>query len=1041
MLEGFNSSATPNPNSPTAILLGGLAGSAALGLAIGTATTALAGVIVGLATGLLAVLFAYVVQQRRISALLRTLQVNQSGASQPALQEELERALKAQEELNKVVDRLKVAMNAAGVSMWEWNIKSDKARVMEGSAFVERLGGRTEYVGREYIYDTLHPDDRAGWEPMFTAAIMAPPGEDTFGCRYRAIYPDGSLHWIQMHARVLRTSSGIPRAVLGVDWDVTKEVLAAQEVAAQAQRIADGEARLLRAVSGTSDALFDLHADSNLSWIAPRFYSLLGYDESEFELNSAWWNSLVHPEDQPRRAQVIQAHLSQSTPFDVEYRLRKKNGEWLWVRARGVASPERDAQGRPLRFSGGVQDISHERGTREELILAKQAAEEASRAKSAFLATMSHEIRTPMNGIIGMTTLLLDSTLNGLQRDYAEMVLASADSLLKILNDILDFSKIEAGKLEIESLEMDLVATIEDIASLMSFQCAAKNVELIVNIRPEVPEWVVGDQQRIRQCLLNLVSNAIKFTQQGEVVIDVLAVGQQNGKTIVQFEVRDTGLGIEEHIVGTLFRPFTQADSSTTRRFGGTGLGLSIVHRLVELMGGQVGVASQPGKGSLFWFTLPLIAADSKTTDQPNVAVETTHRVLLVDDNETNRQVLIGQLRQSGYEVESAASGLEALAIMRSQEHLPFDLVLLDFEMPGMDGATLGEQIMADLTLSRTRLIMLTSLDRSGDMQRFAEIGFAAYLAKPIRHRELLRCLHKVLGYEVNVWQTRSQPMVTRGNLLSSDGASYQGRVLLVEDNVINQRVASRFLERLGCAVEIAADGVHAVAAFERSNYDIVLMDMQMPVMDGLEATRRIRDVELRKGQVRTPIVALTANAMSGQMERCLEAGMDDYLTKPLDIERLHATLDRYLGKHPQLSTNIAGDGASGGDQRAQIAARLQEVAGDDVEFARELVDAYLGSGASIVGELRSAFVAADIKAIGQSAHKLKGASSNLHLSELASLAHEIELRAKAGDETLAQTAQRDMALVTREFERVCTLLRQVIESAPETQRIADRGK
>ncbi|HTE41624.1 MAG TPA: response regulator, partial [Steroidobacteraceae bacterium] len=947
MLAGPDSSITLKGKSPSATLASGLAGATLAGVVIGIVISAVAGLVCGLSLGLLVVLIAYFTQQRRIRTLDQALLAAQATIAASASHEDLERAVKTEEELSKIFDRFKKAMNAGGVSMWEYSIKSDRARVLEGSAFVERLGGRTEYLGAEYTANTVHPDDRNGWVSMFTAGIMAPPGQDTFSRRYRAIFPDGSLHWVQMHASVLRTPAGVPRTVLGVDWDVTKEVQAAEEIAAQAQKIADAEARLLRAVSGTSDALFDLHSDQEKSWIAPRFYSLLGYDEREFKYDSKWWNSLVHPDDQARRSQVIQDHLTLNKPFDVEYRVRKKNNEWLWVRARGVASAERDEQNRPVRFSGGIQDISGERATREELIHAKQAAEEASHAKSAFLATMSHEIRTPMNGIIGMTTLLLDSALSGVQRDYADMVLASADSLLKILNDILDFSKIEAGKLEIESLEMDLVATIEDIASLMSFQCAAKNLELIVNIRPEVPEWVIGDQQRIRQCLLNLMSNAIKFTQQGEVVIDVLTVGQQDGKSIVQFEVRDTGLGIEEHIIDTLFRPFTQADSSTTRRFGGTGLGLSIVHRLVELMGGKMGVASQPGKGSMFWFTLPLIAADTKAPDLPSLVVEATHRVLLVDDNETNRHVLMGQLRQSGYEVESAASGTEALTIMRSQEHLPFDLVLLDFEMPGMDGATLGEQIMADLTLSRTRLIMLTSLDRSGDMQRFAEIGFAAYLAKPIRHRELLRCLHKVLGYEVNVWQTRSQPMVTRGNLLSSDGVSYQGTVLLVEDNIINQRVASRFLERLGCVVEIADDGVHAVAAFEKKVYDIVLMDMQMPVMDGLEATRRIRDVEMRKGQQRTPIVALTANAMTGQMERCLEAGMDDYLTKPLDIERLHATLDRYLGKHPQYSATITGEPVSGGDQRAQIAKRLSEVAGDDTEFAQELVDAYLGSGTS----------------------------------------------------------------------------------------------
>ena len=335
-------------------------------------------------------------------------------------------------------------------------------------------------------------------------------------------------------------------------------------------------------------------------------------------------------------------HLTFGLPYDVEYRLRRRDGDWLWVRSR--ASAERDTEDRPLWLAGSIRDITDERAGREAMVLAKQEAEAASNAKSTFLATMSHEIRTPMNGIIGMTGLLLDTGLDRVQRDYAETIRASADSLLTILNDILDFSKIEAGKLDIEHLELDLRSNVDDVGSIMAFQAAAKSLELVVNVRPEVPERVFGDPQRIRQCLLNLVGNAIKFTPSGEVVLEVCCVGRQDGRALVHFEVRDTGIGIPQESLDRLFQPFTQADSSTTRRFGGTGLGLSIVRKLVEMMGGQVGAHSQPHKGSTFWFTLPLEPAELGGTEPTRDPVAVGRRVLLVDDSATNRRVLASQL-------------------------------------------------------------------------------------------------------------------------------------------------------------------------------------------------------------------------------------------------------------------------------------------------------------------------------------------------------------------------------------------------------------
>lgn len=917
-------------------------------------------------------------------------------------------------ELRERENDLFITLNSIGDAVIATDLEGIITRInpialkLTGWALHDALGTHLNDVFKAVSYKSGKPVSCPVDEVLEKGEIIELASDTTLIAR------DATARQIADSAAPIRDVDGAIKGVVLVFHDVTDQYRVREELRRSEERLKT----LVANLPGISyRCLNDQHW--TMEFISDEVQRLTGYPAEDFIRNAVRsFASVIHEDDLRANDQIMRNCIHGRKPYEMQYRIRRSDGRFIWVFERGQGVY--DENGHLLWLDGVIIDIDRRKLAEEKVAetlselekanaelqeitskareLAAQA-DQANQAKSEFLANMSHEIRTPMNGIIGMSSLMLDTELSPEQRQYAEVVRSSAENLLALINDILDFSKIEAGKMSLEEINFDLRTTVEDAIEMLAIKAHEKNLELACLVAPEVPSLLVGDPGRLRQIIINLVGNAVKFTEKGEVVITVENEHENEHEVVLKFIIKDTGIGIPEESLGRLFNLFTQVDGSTTRKFGGTGLGLAISKQLATLLSGKIGVQSQLHEGSKFWFT----ACFRKQTDQKHaeelpVADIKGIRILVVDDHAVNRLLVTSLLANWGCRYSETEDGKVALVMLKQAVDAgdPYRVALLDMLMPEMDGRELSMLIKQDPKISSTRLILLTSLGHRGDAAWIQKAGFSGYLTKPIRQSQLHDCLAMVAGLDS---EAVSQTLITRHHVAEANRRNF--RILLVEDNYTNQEVALAILKKLGYKVDLVNNGVEAIAALEQKQYQLVLMDCQMPMMDGFEAAQTIRGGATSVLNPSVPIIAMTANAMQGDKERCIQSGMDDYIAKPVQPKDLVEKLSLWLSKEKtqpvQVAEIVQEKGMGYSDLEVFGEKELQARLMNDVALVRRIIKAFFSDTPLHVSELKLALIQKEYDDARRLAHNIKGSAANISAKALKQAAIDLEDLLKAG--------------------------------------------
>jgi len=880
--------------------------------------------------------------------------------------------------------------------------------------FVKVSGyNEAELLGKNHSLLNSNNQPKSYWQNMYLTVSQG----ETWHDQVRNRAKDGHYYWVD--------TTIVP------NYNEKKQLIGYTSIRTDTSEQKENLVQLALAKEQAESAKFALDQHSlvsmtdrkgNITFVNDKFVKISGYSEEELLGKN---HNLLNSNNQSKNYwQDMYLSVSQGKVWHDQVRNRAKEGHYYWVDTTIV--PNYDENNQLVGYTSIRTDISEQKENLVQLALAKKQAEVASVSKANFLANMSHEIRTPMNGVIGMNNLLLASELNTEQLKLANTVKSSAVSLLAIINDILDFSKVEAGKLDLELIPFDLGNMLEDLGATMNFQAEAKGIQLICPATPLIKHWVKADPGRIRQILTNLIGNAIKFTEQGEVAVYVQVIEQTAHQQVLRFDIKDTGIGITESQQQHLFGQFSQADSSTTRKYGGTGLGLSICKKLVELMQGEIGINSEVASGTTFWFTLTL--ANAKAVNEAptyNTDIQ-NEKVLIVDDNETNR-MLMHQLHKIWAIPHSVTTNAKTALVelaQAAQNNSPYTIAILDMHMPEMDGMALCQRIQEDAQLKDIKMIMASSHAQSGDGAKVKAAGFHGYLSKPIQQSELFDILLMVSGLK-----EKSSQLITRHS--AKEHAQFKGHLLVVEDNATNQLVIEGLLKALGLTVDLAANGEEAISALKRGNaHDLVFMDCQMPIMDGYTATAKIRDPKTGLENHLIPIIAMTANAMAGDKQKCLDAGMDDYLAKPVNPVKVQAMLKQWLPKanSPKAATtNLANTVTKTTNDVLvfdydDMAKRLMH----KPDLMKSVAEMFCQDLAEQINDIKINITQNNIEQVEAIAHKIKGSSANVGGLALSALALEIELASKAGKIDTINNNINDLELA---FHHLKTAMEQKINN------------